>query len=280
MANYLAQHPEIGMCRIKEPNFFNRDLDLPRCDTEEEYLALFPIGEETRLLAEASALYLCSREAPEAIHRYEPESRILIMLRNPVEAIHAWHSQMVFTCNEPIRDFPEALRAEADRRQGKRIPALGVAAPCPEILLYRGIFRYVDQVKRYIDTFGREQVQIVSYDEFRSDPLKIYGSALRSIDVDASFVPKVEIVNPNKVRRSWRLHLLIKRAFATPSRRLLSAERRLALIRILDRWNSKNVGRAPIPPELSRELRAECLPDVVRLSELLGVDFTPWCQET
>lgn len=278
MANYLAQHPEIGLCRVKEPNFFNRDLALHRCRSEAEYLALFPVGERTRLLAEASVLYLCSREAPAAIRSFAPEARILVMLRNPVDAMHAWHSQMVFTGNEPIGDFPEALRAEPERRQGRRLPAVGIGGRCPEILCYRDLFRYADQIRRYLDTFGADRVLILAYEEFQRDPLAAYASVVASVDVDPSFVPDVEVVNPHKVRRSPRLHRILKRTLAAPARRLLSPERRLAWIATIDRWSSRSVRRAEIPAELYRELQAEFLPDVTRLSDLLGVDFSHWCK--
>lgn len=275
LSTFLAQHPQIAMCRIKEPNYHCPDLDLPGPATEAEYLALFEPGPQTRILCDASILYLYSREAAERIRCYAPDAAILMLLRNPLEAMLSWHSQMVFTANENFRDFGQALRAEPERKAGRRRPRTGVAARCPELLFYRDVMRYAEQIERYLAVFDRDQIRILFYEDFVAAPLEVYAGILGFLRLDP-FEPRLRRVNVNKERRSWKLHSALKVAFAAPARALLSPRLRLDLIGWLDRLNSRELRRNPIDAELERQLREELRPEIERLGELTGHDLSHW----
>ncbi len=76
-----------------------------------------------------------------------PTSRVIALLRNPVDQMHSQHSEMLFQGDEDIASFAEAIDAEEDRRRGERVPP-----GCQKVfgLLYRDIARYGDQVERYL----------------------------------------------------------------------------------------------------------------------------------
>ena len=278
MGNYLAQHPQVSACRIKEPNYFCTDFDLPGPRTEAEYLSLFPISEETSHFLDASVHYMQSRVAAAEIAKYSPDARIIMILRNPVEAMYAWHAQQLYNCNEDLTDFAVALEAEADRRAGRRLPPSNTGRRCPDILFYRDVMDYSAQVERFLQAFDRSQIRIVSYDDFRADAAAVYHDLLGFLHLDTSFAPDFRIVNPPKQRRSPRLHALLKRWFAVPARAVLPPRLRLDLINAVDRMNSEVVKREPLREDISAQLKSECLPGVVRLSELVGRDFTQWCE--
>lgn len=277
LSSLLVQHPEIAMCRIKEPNFHCPDLDLPGPRSEAEYLSLFEVRPQTRVLGDASILYLYSREAAARIRAYAPDARILAVLRDPVEAMHAWHAQMVYTGNEPIADFAEALAAEADRRAGRRLPTSGTAARSPALLLYRDVMRYAEQLERYLRLFDREQVRVLLYEDFAADPSGTAAAVAAFLGL-SPFSPAARTVNPHKERRLPGLHAGLKRVFAAPARAWLPARLRLDLIRVLDRWTSREAPRRPMDPALARRLRDECRPDVERLAALLERDLGRWLE--
>ena len=211
---FLAQHPEISIARVKEPNFLCPDLDLPRPHSEEEYLDLFEVCAETRVLLDASILYLYSLTAAAEIVRYAPDARILLMLRDPVEAMHSWHGQMVYTANEPLQDFAAALAAEAPRRDGAQLPDYGTSARCPQLLQYRAVMRYAEQLERLFEHIRRERVHVVLHDDFRSDPEEVLRGVLAFLGLETDFSPEQREVNPSKVRRSPGLHRGLKRLLA------------------------------------------------------------------
>lgn len=276
--NHLAQHPAISGCRIKEPNFFASDLDLPGPRSEQEYLSLFSPTNATRYLLDASVVYLYSEKAAAAIAAYASDARILMVLRNPVEAMHSWHNHMVFVANEPIFDFREALRAEPDRKMGARLPSFGASNTCPDLLFYHELFRYSAQVERYFASFDRRRIRVLTYDDFKATPAKVYADIVEFLEIDARFQPEFRVVNASRKRRNWELHFFLKKLFAAPARRLLSARLRAQLIKRLDDWNARPAVRAPLDTDLEGSLKTECLPDVIRLSELLGRDLTHWCK--
>src|SRR3954462_962523 len=79
---YLRTHPDIFFPDSKEDCFFA--LDLPRfrfIHSETEYSKLFAGSGDTKIVGEASAMYLFSEAAADAIRRYNPSSKILIFLR-------------------------------------------------------------------------------------------------------------------------------------------------------------------------------------------------------
>jgi hypothetical protein len=64
MVASLQQHPEIGMCPVKEIHVFGRDLGIPSLGSEADYLLLFRGIESKKRLGESSVWYLYSRTAP------------------------------------------------------------------------------------------------------------------------------------------------------------------------------------------------------------------------
>lgn len=276
LSAFLAQHPAISVSRVKEPNFLCPDLDLPRPANEAEYLGLFEVGPETRLLVDASILYLYSRVAAERIAEYAPDARVLVMLRHPVDAMHSWHGQMVYTGNEPIVDFEAALAAETPRRRGAQRPEFGTSARCPELLQYRAVMRYGEQLERLFRHIPRERVRVVLHDDFRSDPGSVYAALLAFLGLTPGFQPAEREVNPSQARRSPGLHRGLKRLFAAPARRVLPLRLRLRLIEGLDRITSVERPRSPLDPGLRQRLVEECAPDVERLAALLGRSLAQW----
>src|SRR4249919_2579533 len=169
----------------KEPMYFGQDLT-PRYRrmTEDEYLALFKDAVEGQHSGEASPWYLYSRSAAQEIRDFNVDSRVIIMLRNPVDVMYSQHSQLVFNQREDLADFAQALAAEDDRLAGHRLPA---AAIRPEALYYRRSVRFTEQISRYLDVFGRERTHFVVFDDLVAEPRAVYRSTLEFLGVDPSF---------------------------------------------------------------------------------------------
>ncbi|HEX5578375.1 MAG TPA: sulfotransferase [Candidatus Limnocylindria bacterium] len=271
---YLEQHPDVFMPYHKEPVFFGADLGKrPRSFDREAYLNLFKRGIGRKRRGEATVWYLYSQAAPEEIRAFSPDARIIIMLRNPVDMIYSLHSHQLFTADEEIEAFEEALAAESDRRAGRRIPATTTR---PEGLLYRDCGRYASHVRRWLTAFGPDAVKVIIFDDFSADPAGVYRQTLEFLDLDSTFQPEFNVVNRNKGVRSQRLLAL------TSSPRFYAATRWLpgplfhAFRRGLKRLNTRHRSRPPMDPELRRELTAEFAPDVEELGRVIGRDLSRW----
>ena len=66
--------------------------------------------------------YLFSKQAAAEIAQYNPDAKIIIMLREPVAFLYSIHSQGLYSGNE-TKHFETALSLEDSRRQGMNIPS-------------------------------------------------------------------------------------------------------------------------------------------------------------
>lgn len=278
---FLRAHPEIFIPERKELHFFGSDLELRRpVLTLESYLSFFEGATNEKRVGESSVWYLYSKEAAREIRAFNPEASIIIMLRNPVDMLYSLHSQMLYTGNEAIEDFGASLNAEEDRRRGLRIPE---TARNPKGLLYREVARYAEQVERYFDTFGRERVHIIVFDDFKEDVAQVYRATCGFLGVCTDFSPNFRVINPNKRVRSRRVLRLIK----SPNPRLRGAVRTLLprplrahTIQWFQRANTSYEPRKLLDLKLRSRLQEELAPEIMRLGRLLGRDFSHWVKRT
>jgi len=115
MYHYLRQHDQIFMPDEKEPHYFGEDLKKRPdkfIDNEDEYLNLFKDAKPDQKLGEASTFYLYSKSASREIKEYNPDAKIIIMLRNPIDFLNSLHSQLLFSGNEDEPDFEIAMELE------------------------------------------------------------------------------------------------------------------------------------------------------------------------
>lgn len=276
MQDYLGQHPEIFMPEMKEAHFFGADLDAPVFFRDEKkYLALFARAQNEKRVGEASVYYLYSKRAATEIKAFAPAASIIVMLRNPVEMIYSLHSQRLYNGNEDIEDFEAALDAEEDRKRGLRLPK---DRHLLAGLFYRDVAKYSDQLQRYIETFGREKLKVIIFDEFKRSTAEVYNETCLFLGVDPTFNPLIRVVNGNKGVRSVTYRNIIFRPslLRTVARRVIPDTPRRKLIRALERVNLKYEERTPMNPELKQRLKEEFRPEVEKLSHLLGRDLTYW----
>lgn len=264
MYAYLRQHPEIYVSPHKEPHFFGSDLTpLPGGIREEElYRQLFAGAGEQPRVGEGSVWYLSSQRAPSEIHAFAPGARILILLREPGQMMHSLHALFTRTGNEDLPGFEEALAAEPERREGRRIPP---GAYLPEGLLYTEVARYAEKVERYFTAFGRENVHCILFDDLVRDTAAVYRQVLEFLGVDPAFQAEL---HPQRANERVRM-MAIRQLARTPP----EVRRR---IQFKDIREHEGGPRIPLAPELAERLRELFAPDVTRLAALLERDLGAW----
>ena len=281
MYTYLRQHPDVFMPEHKEPKFFCSDLDSGTdadagffVRDEDEYLALFADTGGASRVGEACVANLYSTVAAARIKAASPDARIIILLRDPVEQMVSFHAVRRRNATEDL-DFEEALAAEADRREGRCLPRL---ARNVKMYQYRAVASYTDQVARYFDAFGRDNVHVIIFEDFVRQPAASYRATLEFLGVDPDFQPDFDVVNANSANISPRLATLLRDPVVTRRlKRLLPAAlhgKVDGLMTRMVRWNRRPAGRTPMDPGTRTRLREEFRPEIRRLSELLGRDLT------
>jgi hypothetical protein len=208
-------------------------------------------------------------------------ARIVIMLRNPVEMLHALHSEYLIWGIEDIAHFGGALRAQKDRREGKRLPLHGMYPA--QLYAYHDIGRFSVQVERYLEVFGRDRVHVILYEDFKAGPSLEYGRLLRFLGVSEGLLPDFTVINPSRVLRSCALQrVLVSSASLTrgwPRKLLPVPERhRFRLGQALARWNLRVAPRPLLSSRLRAQLQTEFAADIVALGKLLHRDLTHWLE--
>ena len=97
--------------------------------------------------------------------------------------MYAQHNQLIFNVIEDIPDFAEALAAEPERRAGRRLPPGPINV---ENLFYRHSVQFSEQLERYFDVFGRENVHVMLFDDLRRDGAREVRGVLEFLGVDPS----------------------------------------------------------------------------------------------
>ncbi|HEY3117949.1 MAG TPA: sulfotransferase domain-containing protein [Chloroflexota bacterium] len=278
---YLRPHPNIFMPKVKEPHFFAKDLGTyPRIKTLEEYIRLFAASAEEHLrVGEASVYYLRSSVAIPNIYEFNPGARIIAMFRNPVEMVHALHSQLLYVAEETVSDFETAWRLQERRSQGFDLPPASRGA---FLLQYAQFARFGTQAERLLSTFPRAQVKLILYDDFATSPQMVYDEVIDFLGIPHDNRTEFPRINENKrAKTAWFKQFsrkpppALRTAFRS-LKRAVGAEEIGAVKKKIVSLNTVQERRPPLAPELRAELVETFRDEVARLSRLLNRDLSHW----
>ena len=276
LSHYLRRHPQIFFSLPKEPHYFATDLPRYRMATHESaYLEYFrDAGPQHTAVGEGSVYYLYSTEALSRIRAFDPEAKIIVMLRNPVDMVYSLHAQLLYSGNETERDFARAWGLQELRARGHHVPP-----KCHDvkILMYREVASLGAQCQRLLEVFPRRQVKFVHFEDFKARTAEVYGDVLAFLGVEPDGRRHFEPVNESKVHRFQRLGQFTQRPPAALVRlgghcaRMLGL-RRLGLLRRLREVNSQPYARPPLDPALRQRLTEVFRDDTLRLARVLDWD--------
>ena len=273
--NYLAAHPSVFMPDNKEPNYFCTDLTrYGHVATLTEYEALFSPAPPHALTGEASALYLYSKVAIVQIMAHNANAKIIVMLRNPIEAARSMHAFQWSYELEDVFDFEEAWRLQKARLEGRDLPRRW---PYPDHLQYGALYRYAPQVRRLLAHAPRQQCLFLLFEDFFADPSRQFARVLEFLGLPSDPArTDFPVVNQTIGVRSARLDRLLRRL--PPA---LMALRRAAHavgfhpIRAVQRLNQVAGQKPPLGRSFRTELEEYFSADVAELEQLLGLRLWP-----
>ncbi|MDX1501694.1 MAG: sulfotransferase [Thermoanaerobaculia bacterium] len=277
----LGQHPAVFLPHLKEANFFglpahgarfhgpNDDEGINRRSIVDarEYSSLFRPAADAVAVGEASTLYLCSERAARRIWEFDPGMRILAVLRDPVERAFSAYRHLVRDGHETL-PFEEALDREAER----------LSAGWSHIWHYAGAGFYAGQLRRYYELFPRQQILVLTYDEYVDRPDRCLHRIFEFLGVDPSFVPDLgRRYNVSGAPRSTLLHRLAVRPslLKRTLRPLLPRSVRASILRVAHGWNIR-ARPVEIPPRARRRLSALYRTEIRDLEELTGLELAAW----
>jgi len=264
---YLESHPQVFMSDPKEVNFFSKkeleEQSLYYQDfkpkNEKEYLSLFKnVDIEHKIIGEASVSYLFYTEVPERIHTFNPNSKVVILLRDPVARAlsHYLMDKRLGLLNKELMEIfhSEEARDKLNFQQ------------------YFLIGNYASQVKRYLSLFGKNNVEIIFSKELKSNRNNTIQNLYRFLGIQNFELTKEIKHNAYKEPKGFFIKKIYSMSFI--------------------RKNIKKVIPEPIlkrgvefffnltPPTLNNQdkilLKKYYYDDICELEKLLTKDLTEW----
>jgi Sulfotransferase domain len=204
--------------------------------------------------------YLFHPLAPDRIKTHIPNCRVITTLRDPVD--HAYSAYKLRTYFAWSRgSFDEVLEARPNLAGGNR---------------------YAFHLRKWFDTFDRENILVTMYDELRAHPQTYLDRVTDFMGIERIPLSQKPDIGDDvhSFERAPKNPRLARRA--TRLMHWLQARQAYAAINFLDRcglWNFCHGRGQPFPrltPEQEERLRARYLPEVEALEDLLKIDLSAW----
>lgn len=164
------EHPGLYVHPKKELNYFSLDYNKP----DITYADYFTEANTNQLLADVSPTYLSEEESPERIHKYNPNAKIIIKLRNPVNRAFS-HYNMLRRGNDVTVNMLEEITNNKTHLS--------------KSMLNGG--KYFTQVKNYQKYFKPENILILFYEDLKKDAVSYWKRVLYFIEADPTFQPSM-----------------------------------------------------------------------------------------
>ncbi len=269
---YLLQHPKICMPE-KEINFWGDDLKFKKEMTLQEYLGLFSQCGPSQVVGEKSVWYLYSVKASEEIKEFNPNAKIVIVLRNPLNLIKSLHNYFYIRGDETVASLEEAISIPPEKRRSyfSTYPI--------ECFDYLKVAKFYIQVKRYLERFS--SVKVIIFEELIKSPYETLRDVFEFLGVNPEVAEQIDFSAQNvsksiksKVIRDFLLKYRVAPFWIRGVIKVLLPNQKLRAW--LSNWlqdkvafknsNIKNFMSDSLKKKLQNELRK----DVLKLSDLIN----------
>ena len=175
LASFLAKHPEIYITPVKESHYFDaEDFDNDSWVIRTRYHEMFRNRGGEKLVGEATPSYMYLEPVAERIYRYNPEMKLIFLLRDPVHRAIS-HYKMQAERDLEWLPFELALRAEPCRLWRDRNNYSFRSSLRIHSYVRRGF--YSEQIARMLGCFKSSQMLFIRTDDLRN----AHGDVLKRI---------------------------------------------------------------------------------------------------
>ncbi len=194
--NYLKDHPEVCPASIKETRFFldkNYPIkfltDYHISNGIEEYENFFKhCKDRNKIRVEATPDYLHSEGTAELIYKNLPHSKIVFILRDPIERLISWYrfAQQNNFLDKTVsfEDYIE-MQLKTNKKDKQYLMALEQG-------------KYSKYLQSYFELFGKEKIFIMKFENLSNNPKKTMQDLSKFINIDSSFYDNYDFIVHNK----------------------------------------------------------------------------------
>jgi hypothetical protein len=251
LAFQLSAHPDVYFSPQKEVRFFDSNFERG----VDWYRSHFAGATAEHAIGEKTPTYMFFDDVPARMASVVPDARLVAVLRNPIDRAYSEYS-LVRARGGESRSFREALLSDAS------------PAPRPSPAAYFNRSFYLPRLEALCRHYPRESLQVILFEDLRTDPQKNFDSLCRFLGVEPIPIPDVEDTNPANSIRSQLLLRQMRRRHAWKRMPRLAAR--------LHAWNRTTV-EMPRLGEAERAELSELFAEHNRdLARWLGRDLPSW----
>ena len=277
--NYLKMHPGIFFSERKEPYYFSsKYVDFNhngKGDRQKEqfvrdlekYEKLFSKWNGEKIIGEASVDYLYYSECADDIKKYSPNAKIIIMLRNPIDRAYSAYMHLIRDVREN-QTFEEALKLEESRIKNNY----------SFIWRYKQVGLYSNQVKRYLEIFGKNNVKIIIFGDFMKNTDLILKEIYNFLEIsDEGNIGYKKIHNKSgKPKVKWINEILYNKDLKIKKMKYLIPIKCRKKIKY---WIvSKNTIRIRMLEKQRSYLIEYFREDILKLEKIINSDLSKWLE--
>jgi hypothetical protein len=253
----LASHPDVYTPTLRdEINFFDRYYERGIG----WYETLFPPPEHAeryRAIGEITPQYCYCQECPERIFNALPESKLILMLRHPVNRAYSQYGFFVQRRN--FRGSFEDFTAARPRA------------------LEKGF--YASHIKRYLRYFDRTQILALVFENAVTDIVKTQKSLADFLNIAVDGFPPsagIEKVNPSSVPKFQFLYGSVAKTGRQLRRWHLEPIVDFVMRTSIQRFLAKGNPLPPLDDDLKRQLSLSYQDEFNDLEQCLQIDLSSW----
>lgn len=275
---YLSGHPDIAFGSLKEPHYFCSDFPrMAQVGSLDEYLTLFKQA-DAKIVGEASVLYLYSDAAPREIYDFDPNAKIVILVRKQEEFLPSFHNQLSLNFQESIEDFETAWNLSGQRS----VESIPSSCRVEMQLNYKEMGNFSKYAKRYFDVYPRDQIHLIHYDDWTANPRAAYCELLEFLGLPDDGRTDFPRVNP----RSRHRYLAVARFLQQPPPVIersvnflhkLCGVRSFGVAPVVEKFNRRVGASSEISSQLKQEIREFYRAENLRLQGLISGSPNPRC---
>ena len=238
--HYFKKHSSVFISEQKQLYFFAKEHNNHRrqfkdFNTEyytkyynynfEDYIARFDFAKEYTVYGDITPDYVYSKNSEQDIYDYNPEAKVVLILREPLAFLKSFHNQLIQSGREFEEDFLKALSYQERRKEES---FKNDEKTHPVFFQYDYLVNYLKFVKSYHRLF-KDNFKVVIYEDFRKDNQSVLNllcdflsierfEELKQIEANKSVTGtgKMNMLKRNKVIRfisskiPWKLKYWIK----------------------------------------------------------------------
>lgn len=267
--HYLSEHPQVEMSSQKEPDYFSDKAineqgmyyTKNRVNSLAKYESLF-VQKESVVYGEASVSYLFYENVPEDIKKYNPNAKIIIMLRNPIERAFS-HYLMDYRLGLISDSFENVLAKKSKHKNAHLF-----------YQQYIEVSKYSKQIQRYLDFFEKDSILFIDYEDLKINVSKTVDQVYNFLHISTEFAADINTKhNTFTMPKNKVIRLIYSFVFLRKILTFLFPIYLVKNIRVLLFKSDKK-------PELLKETRSLLKrifnDDIKNLEEVLSKDYSKW----